>query len=291
MSRTIGIQAALAAAVVSLGATFAGPATAAGDMPHIAQQKWSFGGLNGQFDRAQLQRGFQVYKEVCASCHGVKRLSFRNLSQAGGPEFPEDGVKSLAASFKVDDGPNDDGKMFQRPGKASDAIPGPFKNDQEARSVQNGALPPDLSLITKARGVHNAAPFYMTPFVWIKDIATGYQEGGADYLYALLTGYDKPPATIDGKEFKLADGMNYNKAFPGFQIAMAAPLSDGLVKYQDGTKPTVDQYARDVTAFLHWAGDPKLEERKRMGRMVMIYLLITSVLLFLAKKRIWAKLH
>ncbi len=286
MSTITGIRAALAATVVSLAAAMAGPANAAGDTPHIDHQKWSFGGFGGHFDRAQLQRGFQVYKEVCANCHGVKRLNFRNLAQPGGPQFAEGGVKSLAATYKVDDGPNDDGKMFQRPGKPSDAIPGPFKNDQEARSAQNGALPPDLSLITKARGAVNEAPFYLTPFVWIKDIVSGYQEGGADYVFAILTGYEKAPANM-----QLADGMSYNKAFPGHQIAMAEPLSDGLIKYEDGTKGTIEQYARDVTAFLHWAGDPSLEDRKRMGRMVMLYLLVTSILLYLAKKRVWAKAH
>jgi len=285
MKRSMSLRYLLAAAALAV-IVVPGGSFAAGDAPHIGHEKWSFGGLTGHFDRAQLQRGFQVYKEVCSTCHGIKRVNFRNLAEPGGPQFPEDGVKSLAESYQVDDGPNDQGKMFQRPGKASDAIPGPYKNDQEARAVQNGALPPDLSLITKARGVHNEVAFYMAPITWIKDIANGYQEGGADYVYALLMGYEKPPANV-----QMGEGMHYNKAFPGHQIAMVAPLSDGLVKYQDGTPATVEHYARDVTAFLHWAGDPKLEERKRIGRMVMIYLLVTAVLLYFAKKRIWAKAH
>ena len=264
----------------------AGNGFAAGDAPHIAQQNWSFGGVFGRFDRAQIQRGYQVYKEVCASCHGLKRISFRNLAEKGGPEFPEESVKALAATFEIQDGPNDQGKMFKRPGKLSDAIPSPFANEQEARAAQNGAYPPDLSLITKARNTENQGAFYIHPFQMLRDVVTGYQEGGANYVYALLTGYKPAPS-----DMKLAEGMHYNAAFPGHQIAMVAPLSDGLIKYQDGSPATLDQYAKDVTAFLAWAGDPKLEERKRIGLMALIYLLITAVLLYFAKKRIWSRAH
>ena len=261
-------------------------AHAAGEAVHIDRQKWSFAGLFGRFDQNQLQRGFQVYKDACAQCHGVSRLAFRNLAQTGGPVFNEEAVKGLAATNQVNDGPNDDGKMFKRPGRLSDRIPAPYANEQEARATHNGAYPPDLTLITKARGIEYHGSLFAHPFHIVKDMASGYQEAGADYLYALLTGYAAAPA-----DFKLADGMQYNKAFPGHQIAMPPPLIEGNIKYQDGTPATVDQMARDVTAFLHWAGDPKHDERKSMGLLVLLYLLITAVLLYFAKKRIWSSAH
>lgn len=262
---------------------------------HIERQKWSFAGMRGTFDKAQLQRGFQVYQEVCASCHGLKRVNFRNLSEPGGPGFPVEAVKELAATWpnQIFDGPNDQGQIatrkgeiIKRPARPSDPILGPYDNDQAARAAQNGALPPDLSLMTKARSVEYTGSVFAHPFHMLRDIVNGYQEGGADYVFAVLNGYGTAPSGM-----KLAEGMNYNAAFPGNQIAMAAPLSNGRVKYQDGTPGTVEQYARDVTAFLAWTGDPKLEERKGMGLIVMLYLLITSVLLYFAKKKLWAKLH
>ena len=254
---------------------------------HIERQKWSFAGFTGKFDQAQLQRGYQVYKEVCAACHGMKRIAFRNLAEKGGPGFPEESVKALAATFKIDDGPNDQGKMFQRPGKLSDAIPSPFKNEQEARSIHNGAYPPDLSNMAKARSIENQAPWHIHILNMLRDMATGYQEGGVDYLYALLTGYEpKAPAGM-----KMADGMQYNRSYPGNQIAMVPPLTDGIVKYQDSTPAKVENYARDVSAFLAWAGDPSLEARKSMGWIVMLYLAITALLLFIAKRRVWANAH
>ncbi|MCB1549503.1 MAG: cytochrome c1 [Hyphomicrobiaceae bacterium] len=297
-----------------------GFAHAAGDAIKIERQSWTFGGLNGHFDRAQLQRGFMVYQKVCADCHGLKRIKFRNLSQKGGPEFSEAEIQSLAATFKIQDGPNDAGKMFQRPGKPFDAFPSPFANEQQARASNGGAYPPDLSVIAKGRGVSTNAPVYLEPFLWLKEIVMGYQEGGPDYLYALLTGYvavpsyakkgDKlvklPPGetapgavqcasveTVDGKDVctPLQKGMQYNAAFPGHQIAMVAPLADKRVKYTDGTPPTLENYARDVTAFLAWASDPSLEHRKRLGQQVLIYLLITALLLYLAKRRVWARVE
>lgn len=284
--RTLAVTGALFAAT--------GAALAAGEAPHIERQKWSFSGPGGMYDKAQLQRGYQVYREVCSTCHGMNRLSFRNLVQKGGPEFPEEDMKAYAATYKVEDGPNDDGKMFQRPAKLSDRIPGPYKNDNEARSIHNGALPPDFSVIAKARNTHNDAPWYKHIFLMMRDVAVGYQEGGPDYIYALLTGYQDPP-----KNVKVADGMNYNIAFPGNQIAMVNPFAggDGSVKYTKGPdgKPnapeTVDQYARDVSAFLAWAADPAHNQRKQTGWMVMLYLLVTSGLLYVAKKRIWAGAH
>ena len=288
--------------VLTFGCGLSATAMASGGGEGIAQQHWSFGGLRGHFDRPQLQRGFQVYKEVCSTCHGIKRLSFRNLSEKGGPEFPEDGAKGLAETYKVSDGPNDQGKMFKRPGRLSDRIPSPFDNEQQARSANNGALPPDLSLMALARKVEVEHPFYTLPYHMIKDIVTGYQEGGSDYTYALMMSYgdNAPPykedhghlvkmAEADAKAdpkmprcasvsseqgqadvcTKMSDGMHYNVAFPGHQIAMPAPLRDGVVKYADGTPATTENYARDVTAFLAWAADPKLEERKRLGLMAM----------------------
>lgn len=290
MTFTIGMK-RLAAAALAIAAL---PllAHAAGEAPQIERQKWSFAGLFGRFDQNQLQRGFQVYKETCAQCHGISRVDFRNLAQPGGPSFNEDAVKGLAATYEVLDGPNDDGKMFKRPGRLADKIPPPYANEKEARAVHNGAYPPDLSLIAKARGVEYHGTVFAHPFHLLKDMIAGYQEGGADYVHALLTGYVEKPA-----DFALADGMNYNRAFAGHQISMPPPLQEGAIKtdgkptFQDGTPATIEQMSRDVVAFLSWAGDPKHDERKRMGLLVMIYLLITAVLLYLAKKRIWKSAH
>jgi len=261
---------------------------AAEEQAHGLRQHWTFGGLLGHFDQAQLQRGFKVYTEVCSRCHGVKRLAFRNLAQPGGPDFAEAAVKSLAATYQVDDAPDDEGKIKKRPAKLADAIPSPYANEQEARFAQNGALPPDLSLIVRARAIESDRPFYLVPFAMLGDIFRAYQEAGADFVYAYLTGYADAPADV-----KLADFMNYNTVFPGHQTAMPNPFTggDGLVKYDDGTPATVDNYARDVVAFLAWAADPRLEERKRLGLLVMGYLLITAVLLGFAKRRIWSAAH
>lgn len=240
-----------------------GSAFAAGDAVEAPKQDWSFNGPFGTFERAELQRGFQVYDEVCASCHGMKFLSYRNLGDEGGPQFSEAAVKAIAASKEVEDGPDDAGDMFTREGKPFDRFVSPFDNDQAARASNGGALPPDLSLIAKARA------------------------GGPDYIYALLTGYqEEAPAGFD-----LADGMHYNDYFPGHAIAMAAPLSDDLVEYQDGTAATLEQQARDVTAFLMWAAEPKLEARKSLGVKVILYLLVFAGLLYVAKRRVWADAH
>jgi len=311
-------------------------AFAAGDGPAIERSKWSFGGLMGQFDEAQLQRGFLVYREACLACHGLKRVYFRNLTQAGGPKFSEDGVKGLAASWpnQIHDGPNDSGdiadrkgNLIKRPAKLSDPILGPYDNDNQARAAQNGALPPDLSLIARARNVEYHGPWWLHPFAMLKDVVNAYQEGGTVYTYALLTGYsDKPPAysadasgrlvgvadkdVRDEKSVqrcasithgeggapdtcnKLQDGMYYNRAFPGGQIAMPPPISSP-VKYQAnaGAESTVEQNARDLSAFLAWTADPKLDERKRIGWQVLLYMLITAILLYISKKRIWSRAH
>lgn len=255
MKKTVSLSLAAIGLVLGLAA----PASAA-EGPAIESQSWSFSPPFGLFDRGQLQRGYKVYKEVCSSCHSMRLLHFRNLGEPGGPEFSEGAVKALAASVEVTDGPNDQGEMFTRPGRPSDAFPSPFKNDQEARAANNGALPPDLSVMAKAR------------------------PHGPDYIYALLTGYAEAPADV-----KLAEGMNYNKAFPGHQIAMAQPISADQVEYTDGTPQTLENYARDVSAFLMWAAEPKLEERHRIGLRFMIYLVVLAGFLFFAKRRVWAQ--
>ncbi|HEU0060772.1 MAG TPA: cytochrome c1 [Hyphomicrobiaceae bacterium] len=273
----------------ALAAMLAGPARAAEEAhPEIHRQHWSFGGVLGHFDDAQLQRGFKVYTEVCSRCHGVRRLAFRNLAQPGGPSFPEAAVKSLAATYEVDAEPNEEGKILKRPATLADHIPPPYRNDQEARFALNGALPPDLSLIVRARAAEENTPFYRVPDRMVRDVLAAYQEGGADYVYGYLTGYKDPPAGT-----KLADFMNYNVAFPGHQTAMPNPFlgGDGMVKYDDNTPATVDNYVRDVTAFLAWAADPRLEERKHTGVLVVAYIVLTALLLGLAKRRIWREVH
>jgi cytochrome c1 len=230
--------------------------------PEVAGQSWSFAPPFGTYNNAQLQRGFQVYQRICANCHSMRLLSYRNLGEPGGPQFSPKAVEILASQVQVTDGPNDKGEMFQRPGRPSDRFRSPFANAQAARAANNGALPPDLSVIAKAR------------------------EGGPDYLHALLTGYVPAP-----QGFQLAQGMHYNAAFPGHQIAMIPPLSDGLVLYTDGTKQTVDNYARDVSAFLMWAAEPKLEERHAVGARVMIFLIVFLVILYLAKRAVWGRVH
>lgn len=280
--------------LIALGLLFAiaaaSPAAAEDAAAHheIEHQVWSFGGLKGQYDKAQLQRGFQIYKDVCSGCHGLKRVYFRNLVQKGGPEFPEASVKELAAQWpnQITDGPNDAGEMFERPAKLSDPVFGPYKNEKAARAAHGGALPPDLSNIIKARNVHNSAFWPKHVLLMARDIVTGYQEGGADYVYGILTGYQDPPA-----DMKMADGMNYNVAFPGHQIAMSPPLAkEAFQTYADGSG-SLEKNAADVAAFLTWASDPSLNSRKSTGWVVLLYLLITTVLLWLGKKRIWANAH
>jgi cytochrome c1 len=314
------LRAGAAALLASILAFAAGAALAAEEGGGIKRQKWTFSGPFGHFDQAQLQRGFQVYSEVCATCHGLNRIAFRNLSQAGGPEFPADAVNGLAASYKIEDGPNDTGKMFLRPGRPADLLPPPYKNEQEARATHNGAYPPDLSLMARARNVEYDGPLWFHPLSMLWDVVIGYQEGGADYLHALLTGYGEPPAYVreaKGHLIRLAPGrsdpkadrcasvtpgtegsqdtcnelvdlMHYNSAFPGGQIAMIPPLTDGRVAYKDGTPSTVENYAADVAAFLSWTADPTLEERKQLGWQVLFYLLITALLLYIAKRRTWS---
>jgi len=280
----------LMAAIALAGlALFGTPAFAAGGTEHPPAQKWSFSGPFGTFDRAQLQRGFKVYKEVCAACHGLGMLSFRNLSQPGGPGFTEGQIKTLAADYKIKDGPNESGEMFERPGRPSDRFPSPFPNAEAAKAANGGAVPPDFSVIAKARTYERGFP------MWVIDIVTQYQEQGVDYITALLNGYEEAP-----KGITVEPGLHYNKYFPGNKIAMANPLvalfdDSGKTTdanfYTDGTPVTREQVGRDVAAFLMWAAEPKLEERKQIGSKVMMWLILLAGLLYFTKKRIWSRLE
>ena len=233
----------------------------------VKTQKWGFNGFFGSFDGAQLKRGFQVYKDVCSACHSMNLLHYRDLQKIG---FSEDEVKAIAAEVQVQDGPNDVGDMFDRPGKPSDPFKAPFANEQAARASNNGALPPDLTLITKSRA---GAGF------------VGYD--GADYVYSLMTSYEESPPP----DVKLGENMHYNVAFKGHQIAMPPPLSDGAVTYADGTEATLDQEAKDVAAFLTWAAEGNLEARHKTGIKAILFLVIFTLLAYATKRRVWAGVH
>ena len=222
--------------------------------------KWSFEGIFGTFDRASLQRGYQVYQEVCSGCHSVQHLSYRNLSEKGGPEFSAEEVKAIAAQFEVEDGPNSDGEMFMRPGRLSDKFVKPYPNVEASTAANGGAYPPDMSVLAKARA------------------------GGADYIYSLLLGYEETPTG-----FELDDGVYYNKYIPGNKIKMSAPLSDGLVEYSDSTQATTAQMAKDVTTFLVWTAEPHLEAQHRMGFKAIIYLIILFTLVYMSKQKVWSQ--
>lgn len=250
-------QALVAALALAIG--FGGNALAQEEAPHPPHQEWPFYGVFGTYDQAVLQRGFQVYKEVCSACHAVKHLYFRDLTELG---YSEDQVKGMAAQAQVQDGPNDQGEMFQRPGRPSDPLPKPFANDQAARAANNGALPPDLSLIVKAR------------------------EGGTDYVYAILTGFKDPP-----KDFKMTEGAYYNEYFAGHQIRMPPPLSDAQVKFADNAPDKMADEARDVVSFLNWAAEPNLDQRHRMGFKVMLFLIIAAGVFYAAKRKIWSRIE
>jgi len=223
---------------------------------------WSFKGLFGKFDRGALQRGYQVYTEVCSSCHSMKYVSYRNLAEKGGPEFTEAQAKAIAASFEVIDGPNADGEMFTRPGKLSDKFVMPYENVKAAQAANGGAYPPDMSVLVKARG------------------------GGVDYIYSLLQGYEDAPIGVT-----LDEGVHYNKYMYGNKIKMSNQLSDGLVEYGDGTEATVEQMSKDVTTFLMWTAEPHLEARHQMGFKAILYLIILTILVYFSMKRIWSRIE
>ena len=248
-------------AVLGLAAALApiGAASAAEGLKPKAHD-WSFDGIAGTYDRTALRRGLQVYLEVCTSCHSLNLVAYRHL---GGVGFAAEEIKAIAAEFEVEDGPDEEGEMFSRAARPTDYFPAPFANEQEARAANAGALPPDLSVITKAR------------------------KGGANYVHALLTGYREEAP--DG--FELMEGMSYNDYFPGRQIAMPPPLAEDGVEYADGTKASVEQMSADVTLFLEWAGEPTMEDRKRLGIKVLLFLLVLTAMLYALKRKIWSDLH
>ncbi len=247
----------LAASVSSAG--LAQTAMAATGEVHLEEQEWGFDDFfTGTYDRAALQRGYKVYREVCAACHSMKRIAFRHLADFG---YSEAQIKNIASEYSIEDGPNEDGDMFDRSGRPSDYFPSPYPNENAAKAA-NGVAPPDLSLIIKAR------------------------HDGANYVYGLLAGYEEPP---EGKE--LAVGQYWNKVMPGHVIAMAAPLSDGMIAYEDETPETVDQYSRDIVEFLAWAAEPEMERRKRWGINVLIFLAAFAGLMYCVKKKIWKPVY
>jgi ubiquinol-cytochrome c reductase cytochrome c1 subunit len=247
-----------AAALVVAASALGYPARAAEEV-ELQHLSWQHDGMFGTFDRAAAQRGFQVYREVCSGCHGLTYVAFRNLSDLG---FSDEEVAALAAEYSVEDGPNDEGEMFERAAVPADPIPPPYPNPQSARVANGGALPPELSLITKARA------------------------GGSDYVYSLMVGYEEPPAGEEGPE-----GMYYNAYFPGHWIAMPPPLDEGLIEYADGAQSTVPQMAADVTTFLTWAGEPTLEQRKQSGLKVVLFLIVLTGLCYATMRKIWAHAH
>jgi cytochrome c1 len=276
MSRKI-IALALAASLLGLASSAFAADEQSHETPQPPRQKWSFAGPFGHYDKGQLQRGFKVYKEVCAVCHGMKYVAFRNLEALG---YSDGQVKAIASEYKIPDGPNDQGEMFERAGRPADYFPTPWPNENAARARYNG-VPPDFSVLAKARGYERGFPWF------IFDMFIQFQEHGVDYIHALMVGYkEKPPAGVT-----LPAGSFYNEYFPGHAIAMPPPLSDKRVDYTDGSPTTVDQYAKDVAAFMMWAAEPHLEARKRIGFQVMIFLLVLAGLVYFTKKKVWATLH
>jgi len=226
----------------------------------LIETNWSFNGIFGTFDRSSLQRGYQVYNEVCSGCHSVQHLSYRNLFEKGGPEFSVEEAKAIASQFEIEDGPNSDGEMFMRQARLSDKFVKPYPNIEASTAANGGAYPPDMSVLAKARA------------------------GGADYIYSLLIGYEEAP-----ENFELDDGVYYNKYMPGNKIKMSEPIADGIVEYTDGTEATKTQIAKDVTTFLVWASEPHLESQHRMGFKTIIYLIILISLVYMSKQKVWSR--
>jgi ubiquinol-cytochrome c reductase cytochrome c1 subunit len=229
---------------------------------NFIETNWTFSGLFGTFDRASLQRGYQVYTEVCSGCHSVQHLSYRNLTEKGGPEFSAEEAKLMASQFEVEDGPNSDGEMFMRPARLSDKFVKPYPNIESSTAANGGAYPPDMSVLAKARA------------------------GGADYIYSLLLGYEDAP-----EGFELDDGVYYNKYMPGNKIKMSEPVSEGIVEYADGTASSKEQVAKDVTAFLVWASEPHLEAQHKMGFKTIVYLIILITLVYMSKQKVWSRFN
>jgi cytochrome c1 len=274
----INTRTILALSVAGALTALATPAMAQEHQVPPPAMKWSFAGPFGKYDEGQLQRGFKIYKEVCSSCHSLELLSIGSLADPGGPGFTEKQVEALAATYKIAD-LDDKGQPIERAGRPADHFPSPFPN-AAAAAAANGVAPPDMSTLAKARGYMRGFPLF------VFDIFTQYQEAGPDYIHAILTGYKEAP-----KGFTVPPGGNYNEYFPGHVIAMPNPLSDGQVQFDDGAPQTVAQYSKDVTAFLMWAAEPKLVQRKRLGFQVMIFLIVLSGLLYFTKKKVWSAVH
>ena len=253
--------------IAVLAVSFVGTAMASGSGDYeFKKYDWKHAGPFGVFDKAQLQRGLQVYREVCSSCHSMNLVAIRTLKDLG---YNQDEIKAIAAEYTFEDKLGDDGEYSERKGIPSDAFPAPFANDAAARYANGGALPPDFSLIAKARE-------HLSLF---RPWASLY---GEDYIVGILTAYTDAP---HGEE--LLAGQNWNPAFPGSKIAMAPPLVDEHVEYADGTKATVEQMSQDVAAFLYWASEPKMEERKKMGLKFMIFMTLLVILLYFTNKQVW----
>ncbi|WP_240230172.1 cytochrome c1 [Devosia lacusdianchii] len=283
-TKTILVALALVTGLAGMPAAQAAESTG----PAVEKQSWSFAGIFGTYDQNQLQRGFQIFREVCSSCHSARLIAFRNLSEEGGPGFSEEQVKALAAEYEIAD-INADGGV--RPGVAADRWPSPFATEQDAKDANGGALPPDFSVLAKARGIKESGLW------WIANYFTGYSEGGPDYIHALLNGYheevpESAPHNADGTPFELPEGKYYNDFFPGHAISMAPPLQDGQVTYtvaegQEAVPETVQQYSTDVSAFMMWMAEPGLVSRKETGFKVLLFLVVFAGLMWATKRRIW----
>ncbi len=260
-------------------ATFAMCAAKAEEQVAPPRQKWSFAGPFGNFDQAQLQRGFKIYKEVCSACHSMQMVAFRNLADPGGPGFSEAQAAAVAADYKIKD-LDDKGEPTERPGRLADTFPPPFTNELAAKAANGGLAPPDMSTLAKARTYQRGFPWF------VFDMFTQYQEQGPDYIAALLKGYEDPP-----KGFQLPEGGHYNKYFPGHNIGMPPPLQAGQVTFDDGAPQTLEQYSKDISAFLMWAAEPHLVARKRIGFQVMIFLIVLAGLMYFTKKKVWSAVH
>jgi cytochrome c1 len=268
-------------ALVLAGSLFAVAAPASAQLNEQVpppRQKWSFAGPFGKYDQAQLQRGFKIYREVCSNCHAAEMLSFRNLADVGGPGFTEAQAEAVAAEYKVKD-LDDQGNQIERAGRLADHFPPPFANELAAKATY-GVAPPDMSTLAKARSYSRGFPW------WVFDMVTQYQEQGPDYIAAYINGYKDPP-----KGFVLPQNGHYNEYFPGHNTAMPPPLQDGQVTYDDGTPQTVQQYGKDVAAFLMWVAEPHLDARKRIGFQVFIFLIVFAGLLYFTKKKVWSDVH
>ena len=295
MRMTIRRLAAVAVLAVTFGSAAHAAESTTGPTAHYPLNQprhvnWSFSGPFGKFDPQQLQRGMQVYREVCSACHALSYVAFRNLAADGGPKYTAAQAAALAAEYQISDGPDANGDMFQRPGRASDRFPSPFANEQAARASNNGAYPPDLSLVAKARAIERGFPTF------IFDIFTQYQEIGPNYIYSLLTGYQDPPQGV-----QIREGQHYNPYFiSGPALAMPPPLTaNDQIQYaqnqdddpNNNVPQTVDQYAKDVAAFLMWAAEPHMNQRKQMGLYVMAFLIVFAGLVYYTKRKIWADQH